>query len=282
MTGEEGRSHKQGGIGRFFGFLCCRGASPKDDMNSGSRKAHQRPGSKSSRRSVPVGKINPKDINVSDSRGAVETEKTVEDAGESKLKSENPSVPPVILNSESGQKDDDKIKTADGEGLVGEKILVKDSSTVEDTSAKRLSLLDTTPIVTVQAPTPTVPTNESDDNSSRPGSASLPELATEPVIKKEDVDMKDVNADNSSDDGRVDIALPLPSGEEAQPDSDSDDGSETGPGITHDGDLVQTPPGEDRQQWLLPPIAPRFEGKKCLVLDLDETLVHSSFKVYYP
>ncbi len=38
-------------------------------------------------------------------------------------------------------------------------------------------------------------------------------------------------------------------------------------------------PVEQKQQWLLPPIAPRFRGKKCLVLDLDETLVHSSFKV---
>lgn len=38
-------------------------------------------------------------------------------------------------------------------------------------------------------------------------------------------------------------------------------------------------PAEDKQQWLLPPIAPQFKGKKCLVLDLDETLVHSSFKV---
>lgn len=36
---------------------------------------------------------------------------------------------------------------------------------------------------------------------------------------------------------------------------------------------------EGRQQWLLPPITSRFKGKKCLVLDLDETLVHSSFKV---
>ncbi|KAF9227380.1 NLI interacting factor [Gyrodon lividus] len=29
---------------------------------------------------------------------------------------------------------------------------------------------------------------------------------------------------------------------------------------------------------LLPPISPRHAGRKCLVLDLDETLVHSSFK----
>ncbi|EMR86196.1 putative serine threonine-protein phosphatase dullard protein [Botrytis cinerea BcDW1] len=38
---------------------------------------------------------------------------------------------------------------------------------------------------------------------------------------------------------------------------------------------------DQKQQWLLPPIAPRFKGKKCLVLDLDETLVHSSFKILH-
>ncbi|KAK6338869.1 hypothetical protein TWF696_009675 [Orbilia brochopaga] len=38
-------------------------------------------------------------------------------------------------------------------------------------------------------------------------------------------------------------------------------------------------PGDDsKSKWLLPPIAPEHEGKKCLVLDLDETLVHSSFR----
>ena len=35
----------------------------------------------------------------------------------------------------------------------------------------------------------------------------------------------------------------------------------------------------EHPKWLLPPMADRFRGKKCLVLDLDETLVHSSFKV---
>ena len=35
----------------------------------------------------------------------------------------------------------------------------------------------------------------------------------------------------------------------------------------------------ERQQWLLPPLQPQLKGRKCLVLDLDETLVHSSFKV---
>jgi RNA polymerase II subunit A small phosphatase-like protein len=36
---------------------------------------------------------------------------------------------------------------------------------------------------------------------------------------------------------------------------------------------------EPAQDALLPPIQPHFKGRKCLVLDLDETLVHSSFKV---
>ncbi|KAF2448929.1 phospho protein phosphatase-like protein [Karstenula rhodostoma CBS 690.94] len=36
---------------------------------------------------------------------------------------------------------------------------------------------------------------------------------------------------------------------------------------------------EPQQKYLLGPIKPEFKGKKCLVLDLDETLVHSSFKI---
>ncbi|KAG6820982.1 hypothetical protein H0H93_008611 [Arthromyces matolae] len=35
---------------------------------------------------------------------------------------------------------------------------------------------------------------------------------------------------------------------------------------------------DGKEQPLLPPVAPQHIGRKCLVLDLDETLVHSSFK----
>lgn len=42
------------------------------------------------------------------------------------------------------------------------------------------------------------------------------------------------------------------------------------------GNLIRPPSG-----WLLPPIIPAHRHKKCLVLDLDETLVHSSFKVRF-
>lgn len=37
--------------------------------------------------------------------------------------------------------------------------------------------------------------------------------------------------------------------------------------------------GSEKQTWLLPPVLPHLKGRKCLVLDLDETLVHSSFKI---
>ncbi|KJZ77530.1 hypothetical protein HIM_03254 [Hirsutella minnesotensis 3608] len=41
------------------------------------------------------------------------------------------------------------------------------------------------------------------------------------------------------------------------------------------------PVAQEPQKWLLPPIAPEHKGRKCLVLDLDETLVHSSFKILH-
>ncbi len=40
-----------------------------------------------------------------------------------------------------------------------------------------------------------------------------------------------------------------------------------------------TYPQDGLPRPLLPPISPKHAGRKCLVLDLDETLVHSSFKV---
>ncbi|KAL9116148.1 MAG: hypothetical protein Q9227_000518 [Pyrenula ochraceoflavens] len=36
---------------------------------------------------------------------------------------------------------------------------------------------------------------------------------------------------------------------------------------------------QENQQWLLPPVRAPLKGRKCLILDLDETLVHSSFKI---
>ncbi|KAI1459475.1 NIF-domain-containing protein [Annulohypoxylon moriforme] len=38
---------------------------------------------------------------------------------------------------------------------------------------------------------------------------------------------------------------------------------------------------QGQTKYLLPPVEPHLKGRKCLVLDLDETLVHSSFKILH-
>jgi len=54
------------------------------------------------------------------------------------------------------------------------------------------------------------------------------------------------------------------------------------PILGHDRSLTNNAPLiSEQQKWLLPPMKPEFRGKKCLVLDLDETLVHSSFKILH-
>ncbi|KAF4121722.1 hypothetical protein GMORB2_1561 [Geosmithia morbida] len=40
-------------------------------------------------------------------------------------------------------------------------------------------------------------------------------------------------------------------------------------------------PDDEPPRYLLPEILPEHRGRKCLVLDLDETLVHSSFKILH-
>ncbi|WPH02890.1 Hypothetical protein R9X50_00575800 [Acrodontium crateriforme] len=53
------------------------------------------------------------------------------------------------------------------------------------------------------------------------------------------------------------------------------DSRDSSPHPINDGASIST------QKWLLPPVRPEFKGRKCLVLDLDETLVHSSFKILH-
>ncbi|KAG0163236.1 hypothetical protein DFQ28_000260 [Apophysomyces sp. BC1034] len=66
--------------------------------------------------------------------------------------------------------------------------------------------------------------------------------------------------------------VPLPAVVEQEASGDSDVTSAT------PVSAPQSSP-EGHAMWLLPPISPEDHGRKCLVLDLDETLVHSSFKI---
>jgi RNA polymerase II subunit A small phosphatase-like protein len=97
--------------------------------------------------------------------------------------------------------------------------------------------------------------------------------------KDQDIEMKDVplaasdvrhEGDESSSEAKNEpppkVDLPPPPPLEQRRDAVRDQTSESS---------IAKP----QQKYLLGPLRPEFKGKKCLVLDLDETLVHSSFKV---
>jgi len=125
-------------------------------------------------------------------------------------------------------------------------------------------------------------------------------IAATPVVARPSVDQQRIIEDQTEEQKQIDNDIemkdvPLSThdvhqqGEEESAEAQSDH-----PKV----DLPPPPPLEERQhavqsqvtdvsdasepqKYLLGPIAPRFQGKKCLVLDLDETLVHSSFKILH-
>ncbi|KAI5362333.1 Putative FCP1 domain, HAD superfamily protein [Septoria linicola] len=135
-----------------------------------------------------------------------------------------------------------------------------------------------TPAVQVQAPTPTVPQQEDEPIFDR---------TAEQQQRDEDIEMKDSNVltekeaqkeledmQNAHQDDTIAVqtasGLPPPPG--PPPTSDANPPSQA-------TSMVSTPEGTSK--WLLPPTRPEHKGRKCLVLDLDETLVHSSFKILH-
>lgn len=134
------------------------------------------------------------------------------------------------------------------------------------------------PAINVQNPTP----------GTTPVVPSRPSEEQQRIIEDQTEEQKQLDADIEMKDVPISIRDVHQEGEEeAVPDATPDH---------HKIDLPPPPPLDERQhaiqkqtselsdvsepqKYLLGPIEPRFKGKKCLVLDLDETLVHSSFKV---
>ncbi|KAI9764846.1 MAG: hypothetical protein M1840_007992 [Geoglossum simile] len=142
--------------------------------------------------------------------------------------------------------------------------------------------------VVIQAPTPVVPQQED--------MRHLPEHRNSSFNGNDDIEMVDVPVPSQGDiamggteTGKID--LPPPKIDDRPPTAEQGSrGASPGPSAlearskhlspSQDGSLI-APPEAEKQQYLLPPIDPHFMGKKCLVLDLDETLVHSSFKILH-
>ena len=118
------------------------------------------------------------------------------------------------------------------------------------------------PAVKVEAPDPNAAQGSSQGEKNAEGVVQTEE--SEPIPEEKETNQSAVPRREDS----VRAALPPPPPVPQQPGSNEES--------------VGADSIDAKQQWLLPPIAPRFKGKKCLVLDLDETLVHSSFKVCFP
>ncbi|KAL5346268.1 hypothetical protein ACLOAV_008536 [Pseudogymnoascus australis] len=126
------------------------------------------------------------------------------------------------------------------------------------------------PVVLVQAPTPILPQQENSVPISSQNAAQVDTKANTDDSAESNA-AKDVEGDRQTNTANITLPPPPPI---AGASTNSNALSQSqGPSIA---DTV-----EEKQQWLLPPIEPRFSGKKCLVLDLDETLVHSSFKILH-
>jgi RNA polymerase II subunit A small phosphatase-like protein len=89
---------------------------------------------------------------------------------------------------------------------------------------------------------------------------------------------------HSQDDRDVAIPdAPVPSSEEEEEPVPTQDVVPPPPQPPPPDVYLPGPPTANGKQniWLLPPPLPHLDGRKCLILDLDETLVHSSFKVCF-
>jgi RNA polymerase II subunit A small phosphatase-like protein len=130
------------------------------------------------------------------------------------------------------------------------------------------------PSVVVQGPTRAASTRAS---SSVQAPAPAPAPTPEPKDAEGDVKMVDSGPVPTE---KVDLP-PAPVPRQAETARTVLPPPPSSPPPVQNDEVAAPEPTEQKQQWLLPPIAPRFQGKKCLVLDLDETLVHSSFKVCF-
>lgn len=144
----------------------------------------------------------------------------------------------------------------------------------EESVADTKTLGASNPVVFVQAPTPIIPQQESSipissQNAANNGPAQV-DTKVNTGDSAESSTTKDVGGDQETNTANTSLPPPPPIA-----------GASTNSNALSQAQAPSiADTAEEKQQWLLPPIEPRFNGKKCLVLDLDETLVHSSFKVF--
>lgn len=287
------------GVGKkgTFGFLsflnCCSGHHNTNTMDiddqalpakkSKLQPVRQRPDSQAEKMS-PVNNTEnvieneAKDTLEEKQSSKEETEKQELPAAEEKKQSDGN--PPRISRSESSR---EKPIVPSGPVVATEIVdtsgTLRDqpsSAAVPDAQPSPVPLISTqalqAPAVNVQAPTPTVGQEEvsptpdwTPDQSKRNSDVDMPDAPTQ---EKEIVEHETTTSPALPNDEVQKTELPPPPPLEQRQ-------SQV---INREVPAVPSS-SQEKEIWLLPPIQPHLQGRKCLVLDLDETLVHSSFKI---
>ena len=281
---------RRGGLSKFLSFLNCCGA-PEDandidleESNIPARKPNKLQQTQI-RQQTPVVKA---DVSAAESSTAESKEMSDEkiagtpyadlkSAGEPIIQKRPevaaPALVPNLLNS-AETPGDQKVKAPSSE-----KPLAQDPGTIvsggpsEEPPQNTImhgGLQPPPAAVLVEPPTPTLPDHADDVNDRTPIQEK----------RDSDIEMKDAppvvpvaeepSRDTSRKEAETTQSLPPPPPR----------GDAQFPG--HERNVSNSSNVPTEQKWLLPPIRSEFKGKKCLVLDLDETLVHSSFKVALP
>ncbi|OCL09091.1 NIF-domain-containing protein [Glonium stellatum] len=286
------KSKKKGG---FFSFLSCcglpKGGTPVDlEENTEANKKTSKLRAGRSTQPTPVKKH---DASAAESSTADSKEPMDEKIGDAVYSGERQNEKPI-------QGDATMDKPASDVPATSPPIVTRTSSSRKKSTDQPLpplpnqpGRLDTgstaTPQVMIQQPTPIVSQEEEQvihdrtpeqeqrdiDIEMTDAPPSLPISTNDTHTAGEETASQSVQRDPAP----VKIDLPPP-----PPLAERQDQTRTSTGATpqsqsQEASLAVTP--AETQKWLLPPIKPEFKGKKCLVLDLDETLVHSSFKILH-
>ena len=187
------------------------------------------------------------------------------EAGKQALAPEEPTAEPMQVDSSA--------VAAGAAGVVG----VVGAAGAAAAISREAATSSQKPNLQIQAPTPVVQQDEDEliqdrtpeqaardnDIEMSDSGPSLPLTGQDAAVVVEEEKQAHERRESS---GQQDLPPPPPRQEQHD-----------GTAVSHDTSMVSTP--EPAQKWLLPPLRQEFRGRKCLVLDLDETLVHSSFKV---
>ena len=274
---------------RFLSFLNCCGGSDNANIEATEpavphRKANVLQSNKS-RQPNPLTKANPKegDSSVAESKDVPE-----ETIGGTPYAEQTAAEKPKMITRRSKEADTTEKATVNKTGNTSEKEIVQQESS-QNASLPPLPVVGTSG-TTHEPGVPEPPLSTQENASMPPNPPQAIPIEESVATQGEVINDRTIQQEQNDSDIAMTEAPPIAPEVEDASRSTEPEKEEQATQITlpppppRDNQArptLRSEPGPDaeRRQWLLPPIQPRFKGKKCLVLDLDETLVHSSFKV---